>query len=112
MGSDSCALITDGRFSGSNRGCFVGHISPEASEFGSIATVQNDDEILIDIPNKKISLLVSDEEIEKRKSVLKPIEKGVPSGVLSRYKKYSKSPRRGFPLHQPHPRTALKESPI
>ena len=85
--SDSCALITDGRFSGSNRGCFVGHISPEASEFGSIATVQNDDEILIDIPNKKISLLVSDEEIEKRKSVLKPIEKGVPSGVLSRYKK-------------------------
>ena len=48
--SDSCALITDGRFSGSNRGCFVGHISPEASEFGSIATVQNDDEILIDIP--------------------------------------------------------------
>lgn len=93
--SDSCALITDGRFSGSNRGCFVGHISPEASEFGSIATVQNDDEILIDIPNKKISLLVSDEEIEKRKSVLKPIEKGVPSGVLSRYKKYSKSASEG-----------------
>ena len=93
--SDSCALITDGRFSGSNRGCFVGDISPEASEFGSIATVQNDDEILIDIPNKKISLLVSDEEIEKRKSVLKPIEKGVPSGVLSRYKKYSKSASEG-----------------
>ena len=88
-------LINRRSFSGSNRGCFGRHISPEGKRVGSIATVQNDDEILIDIPNKKISLLVSDEEIEKRKSVLKPIEKGVPSGVLSRYKKYSKSASEG-----------------
>lgn len=64
--SDSCALITDGRFSGSNRGCFVGHISPEASEFGSIATVQNDDEILIDIPNKKYLCLSVMKKLKKK----------------------------------------------
>lgn len=89
--SNSCALITDGRFSGSNRGCFVGHISPEASECGTVAAVRNGDEILIDIPNKKIELLIGDNEIKKRKSELKPIEKSVPNGVLSRYKKYSTS---------------------
>lgn len=89
--SSSCAIVTDGRFSGSNRGCFVGHISPEASEGGNIAIVQDDDEILIDIVNKNITLLVSDEEIENRKSNLKIIEKEVQNGVLSRYKKYSKS---------------------
>ena len=89
--SSSCAIVTDGRFSGSNRGCFVGHISPEASEGGNIAIVRDDDEILIDIVNKNITLLVSDEEIENRKSNLKIIEKEVQNGVLSRYKKYSKS---------------------
>lgn len=89
--SNSCALITDGRFSGSNRGLFVGHISPEAAEKGTIALVQNGDEILIDIPNKKISLLLSDDEIKERKSKLILIEKKVQNGVLSKYKKHSKS---------------------
>ena len=89
--SNSCALITDGRFSGSNRGCFVGHISPEASECGTIAVVRDGDEILIDIPNKKIELLIRDEEVERRKENCSFIEKTVPNGVLSRYKKYSTS---------------------
>ena len=89
--SNSCTLITDGRFSGSNRGCFVGHISPEASERGAIAVVRDGDEILIDIPNKKIELLVDDEEVERRKANCSFIEKTVSNGVLSRYKKYSTS---------------------
>lgn len=93
--SSSCAIITDGRFSGSNRGCFVGHISPEASEGGTIAIVQDDDEVLIDIVNKRITLLISDEEIQNRRSDLKLLEKKVSGGVLSRYKKYSRSAANG-----------------
>lgn len=89
--SDSCAIVTDGRFSGSNRGCFVGHISPEASEGGNIALVCDNDEILIDIENRKLSLLISDEELDKRKKEWRKLEKDVPYGVLTRYKKYSKS---------------------
>ncbi len=51
--SDSCALITDGRFSGSNRGLFVGHISPEAYEGGILGLIKDNDEILIDIKQKR-----------------------------------------------------------
>lgn len=60
------ALITDGRFSGTNNGCFVGHISPEAAEGGPIAIVHDGDKIEIDVDNKKLNLLVSDEEIKNR----------------------------------------------
>ena len=62
----STALITDGRFSGTNNGCFVGHISPEASEGGPIAIVKDGDHIEIDVENRSIELLVSEEEIRKR----------------------------------------------
>lgn len=65
---DSVALITDGRFSGTNNGCFVGHISPEAAEGGSLAFVKDGDKIQIDVDNRKIDLLVDNEEIERRKS--------------------------------------------
>lgn len=61
-----CALITDGRFSGGTSGLSIGHISPEAASGGIIAIVQDGDMIEIDIPNRSIKLLVSDEEIEKR----------------------------------------------
>ncbi|MEK7713509.1 MAG: dihydroxy-acid dehydratase, partial [Deltaproteobacteria bacterium] len=64
--ADSVALITDGRFSGGTRGPCIGHISPEAMEGGHIAIVKYGDEIEIDIPNMKINLKVSDEEIKKR----------------------------------------------
>lgn len=60
------ALITDGRFSGTNNGCFVGHISPEAAEGGPIAIVHDGDTIEIDVDNKQLNLLVPDEEIEAR----------------------------------------------
>ena len=63
----SVALITDGRFSGASRGAAVGHISPEAAEGGLIAFIENGDKIHIDIPNRKIELLVEDDVIAKRK---------------------------------------------
>lgn len=83
----SCALITDGRFSGATRGICVGHICPEASKGGVIALVENGDKIKIDIPNRKIELLVSDEELEKRRKNLKPYEMKVKSGYLYKYVK-------------------------
>ncbi len=85
MGLDKdVALITDGRFSGATRGASIGHVSPEAVSGGTIAYVQNGDIISIDIPNYKISLKVSDEELAKRKAntVLKKKEV---SGYLKRY---------------------------
>jgi len=64
--SKTTALITDGRFSGTNNGCFVGHISPEAAEGGPIAIVQDGDQIEVDVDNKKLNLLVPDEVIQER----------------------------------------------
>jgi len=83
--SDSVALITDGRFSGGTRGPCVGHISPEAAEGGTIAVVKDGDEIGIDLDNRSIDLLVSDEEIRKRFEGWKPIEPKIRAGWLSRY---------------------------
>ncbi len=85
----SVALITDGRFSGASRGASVGHISPEAAEGGLIAFIENGDRIHIDIPNRSIELLVSDDEIAKRK------ENGVlPPKTLTGYlKRYAKQVR-------------------
>ncbi|MFC1855088.1 dihydroxy-acid dehydratase [Thermodesulfobacteriota bacterium] len=82
---ESVALITDGRFSGGTRGPCIGHISPEAEEGGPIGIVQNGDKIEIDIPNRKINLLVSDDEIKKRLEGFTPIEPKIKSGYLSRY---------------------------
>ncbi len=65
-----CALITDGRFSGGTSGLSIGHISPEAAEGGNIAIIEEGDEILIDIPKRRIELLVSDEEIKRRRENL------------------------------------------
>lgn len=89
--SSSCALITDGRFSGSNRGLFVGHISPEAYEGGLIALVENGDLIHIDINGSKIELLVSDEVIEERRKRWKRVEKTIYPGYLETYKRVTDS---------------------
>jgi dihydroxy-acid dehydratase len=59
-------LVTDGRFSGTNNGCFVGHISPEAAEGGPLAIVRDGDKITIDVTSRDLHLHVSDEEINKR----------------------------------------------
>lgn len=93
--SNSCALITDGRFSGSNRGCFVGHISPEAYEGSTLAVVENGDIIRIDINKRELSLLVSDEVIENRKKMWIKPEKDIQNGYLQTYKKICKSAAQG-----------------
>jgi len=78
------ALLTDGRFSGGSRGAAIGHISPEAAEGGPIAAVRNGDQIEIDIPGKKLNLLISNEELEKRLSQWKPPKRKL-KGYLKRY---------------------------
>ena len=83
----SVALITDGRFSGASRGASIGHISPEAAVGGPIALVEEGDIISIDIPNNKLELKVSDEELAKRKENWKPREPKVTTGYLARYAK-------------------------
>jgi dihydroxy-acid dehydratase len=89
--SESVALITDGRFSGGTRGPCIGHISPEAMEGGVIAVVRDGDRIRIDIPGRKLRLLVPDAEIKARlKKWKKPAPK-VKRGWLSRYARHVSS---------------------
>jgi dihydroxy-acid dehydratase len=88
------ALLTDGRFSGGSRGAAIGHISPEAAEGGPIAVVRNGDQIAIDIPGKKLNLLISNEELKKRLSKWKPPKKKL-KGYLKRYAKLVTSANTG-----------------
>jgi len=81
------ALVTDGRFSGGTRGAAIGHVSPEAQEGGVIAIVREGDRIRIDIPNKKLDLLVDKDEIEKRLKNWKRPDFKVKEGCLYRYAK-------------------------
>lgn len=92
------ALITDGRFSGASRGACIGHISPEAMEGGPIALVEDGDKILVDIPNRKLELEVSDEELARRKAAWKQPEPKVKTGYLSRYARLVTSANTGAVL--------------
>lgn len=95
MGLDKeVALITDGRFSGATRGASIGHISPEAVSGGPIAYIKEGDIISIDIPNYSINLLVSDEEMEKRKNEMKITPREV-SGYIKRYSRLVSSADKG-----------------
>lgn len=86
MGLDKdVALITDGRFSGATRGASIGHVSPEAASGGPIGLVEEGDIIEIDILNNKINVLVSDEELAKRKANWKPRQPKINKGYLVRY---------------------------
>lgn len=91
---ESCALITDGRFSGSTRGPCIGHISPEAAAGGPIGIIEDGDIIEIDIPNRKLEVKLSDEEIQKRMKNFTPIYKErTPS--LAKYAKLVSSADKG-----------------
>lgn len=79
------ALITDGRFSGASQGACIGHISPEAIEGGPIALLKDGDEIAIDIPNRSLNVLLSDEELAERRKNWKQPEPKIKTGYLSRY---------------------------
>jgi dihydroxy-acid dehydratase len=96
MGLDkTVSLITDGRFSGGTRGAAIGHVSPEAAHGGPIAFVEEGDEIVIDIPAKRVDLQISEEELEHRKINWKPREAGITSGYLARYAKQVSSAAQG-----------------
>ena len=100
MGLDStCALVTDGRFSGVSRGASIGHVSPEAAAGGLMAYVQDGDQIAIDIPNHSINLLVSEEEIAKRKAASVPQPPKQVTGYLKRYRAMVTSANKGAILN-------------
>lgn len=90
----SVALITDGRFSGGTRGLCVGHVSPEAYEAGPIAAVEEGDIIEIDVPNRKINVKLSEEELKKRLTKFQ-LPKRKLTGVLARYSKFVRSADKG-----------------
>ncbi len=89
------ALVTDGRFSGTNNGCFVGHISPEAAEGGPIAIVEDGDLITIDIPNRNLHLHISEEEIEARLARWQRPEPKFKKGYLALYARLAESADKG-----------------
>ena len=91
----SVALITDGRFSGASRGASIGHISPEAAVGGPIALVEEGDIIKIDIPNNRLDVDISDEEMEERRKKWRPREPKVTTGYLARYASMVTSGNRG-----------------
>ncbi|MDY2938913.1 MAG: dihydroxy-acid dehydratase [Fusicatenibacter sp.] len=91
----SVALITDGRFSGASRGASIGHVCPEAAEGGPIALVEEGDLIRINIPEHKLELAVSEEELARRKELWQPKEPKVTTGYLARYAKMVSSASKG-----------------
>ena len=97
----SVALITDGRFSGASRGASIGHVSPEAAVGGPIALVEEGDIIRINIPELKLEIKVSDEEMQARKAKWQPREPKVTTGYLARYAAMVTSGNRGAILEVP-----------
>ncbi|HOM70809.1 MAG TPA: dihydroxy-acid dehydratase [Armatimonadota bacterium] len=94
LGKD-IALITDGRFSGATRGAAIGHVSPEAAEGGPIGLIRNGDIIKIDIPNKRLDVELSDEELAQRRAEWKAPEPKVKNGYLARYARTVSSAGKG-----------------
>ena len=99
MGLDhDVALITDGRFSGGTRGAAIGHVSPEAAEGGPIGLVKNGDRIEIDIPGRRLELLVPEAELAKRRKAWKAPKPKVTTGYLARYARMVRSAGTGAVL--------------
>ena len=95
------ALITDGRFSGASRGASIGHVSPEAAVGGPLALVEEGDIIKINIPELKLELDITDEEMAARKARWQPREPKVKTGYLARYASMVTSGNRGAILEVP-----------
>jgi dihydroxy-acid dehydratase len=89
------AVVTEGRFSGTNNGCFVGHISPEAAEGGPIAVVEDGDTITIDIPSRSLHLHISDKEIAGRLSRWQRPDPKLKRGYLALYARLAESADKG-----------------
>jgi dihydroxy-acid dehydratase len=82
---DKVGLVTDGRFSGATRGVCVGHVSPEAAEGGVIALVRDGDEVVVDIDGRKLEVLLTPDELERRRATHRPRRNEVQSKWLRRY---------------------------
>lgn len=95
---DKIAFISDGRFSGTNKGCAVAHISPEAADGGPLAVVKDGDIIEIDIPNEKLHIQISEDEMEKRLAAWKPPKSKVEKGYLSIYARMANTAEKGAAL--------------
>lgn len=95
---DKIAFLTDGRFSGTNKGCAVAHISPEAATGGPLGLVEDGDIIEIDIPNARLDLHVDDEEMSRRKALWSAPEQKIKKGYLSIYSRMADSTSRGASL--------------
>lgn len=95
------ALITDGRFSGASRGAAIGHVSPEAAVGGPIALVHEGDTILVDIPNNRLELKVSEEKLAERRAAWTPKKPKITEGYLGRYQALVTSGNRGAILELP-----------
>jgi dihydroxy-acid dehydratase len=96
--SASCALLTDGRFSGATKGPAIGHVSPEAAAGGPIALVQEGDSITVDIDSGTLTLHIDDAEFEARRAAWQPREARVSTGVLARYASLVSSADKGAVL--------------
>ena len=92
---ESVALLTDGRFSGATHGLMAGHVAPEAANGGPIAAVRDGDTIHFDVPNRKLSVAISDEEIQFRLNAWAPPEPHYTSGVMAKYAKLVSSASEG-----------------
>jgi dihydroxy-acid dehydratase len=94
MGKD-VALITDGRFSGASRGACIGHVSPEAASGGPIGLLKDGDIIKIDIPSKRMDVMLSDDELEARRKEWRAPEPRAKEGYLARYARTVASAAKG-----------------
>jgi dihydroxy-acid dehydratase len=98
---DKIAIVTDGRFSGGTKNLSIGHVSPEAADGGPIALVRNGDKIRVDLPKRKIDLLVDEAELAaRRKGWRRPAPKFT-RGWLARYERLVTSAARGAVLEPP-----------
>jgi dihydroxy-acid dehydratase len=98
LGAD-VALITDGRFSGATFGLCVGHVAPEAADQGPIALVAEGDRIVLDVPNRRLDLLVDDAELDRRRAAWQPIEPRYTRGALAKYARLVSSAAYGAVTH-------------
>ncbi|MCP4749828.1 MAG: dihydroxy-acid dehydratase [Proteobacteria bacterium] len=97
-GYQRVALITDGRFSGATSGPCIGHVSPEAADGGPIALLKDGDEITIDVPERRVGVKLSDQEIKARLESWKPVKRDIPAGFMRRYVKQVSSAAKGAVL--------------
>ena len=95
---DSVTLLTDGRFSGGTRGPCIGHISPEAAVGGPMAIVRDEDRIRLDLPGRRLDLLIDDAEWERRAAEWQPPKPKITTGWLARYAKLVSSGAKGAVL--------------